>query len=115
MQIPIEPRITQVTDDSSALARPKRPVTPTVAPARANVVANEQEIPAVQASSVLAAPNVTFKRDSNGQIYYIVTDSETGEELRQLPAEEIRKVGEGIAEYLKREQQKQPTHIRVKA
>jgi len=40
-----------------------------------------------------------FGRDANGQIYYVVTDTESGKELREIPAEEIRKVGEGIADY----------------
>lgn len=59
--------------------------------------------------------NVTFRRDSNGQIYYVVTDAQSGKELREVPSQEIRKVGEGIAEYLKREQEKSASHIELKA
>ncbi|HVO57230.1 MAG TPA: hypothetical protein VMT51_05970 [Dongiaceae bacterium] len=50
--------------------------------------------------------NVTFRRDANGQIYYVFSDAETGRELQEVPPEEVRKVGQGIAEYLKQQEQK---------
>ena len=59
--------------------------------------------------------NVTFRRDANGQIYYVVTDAKSGKELREFPPAEVRKVGEGIAEYLKQEEAKNTPHIEVKA
>lgn len=48
-------------------------------------------------------PSVIFRRDAAGQIYYVLTDPQTGRELREVPAEAVRKVGEGIAQYLKQE------------
>ena len=59
--------------------------------------------------------NVTFRRDPKGQIYYVVTDAQSGKELRQVPAEAVRKVGEGIDEYLKQQEAKPNSHIEVKA
>jgi hypothetical protein len=63
----------------------------------------------------LLESNVSFRRDTNGQIYYVVTDAKSGKELRQVPTEEIRKTGEGIAEYLKREQTKTAARLELKA
>jgi uncharacterized FlaG/YvyC family protein len=68
----------------------------------------------VPASGILQA-NVTFRRDSNGQIYYVVTDANSGKELREVPPAEIRKVGEGITEYLKQAEAKSSTHLEEKA
>jgi len=59
--------------------------------------------------------NVTFRRDSQGHIYYVLTDGESGKEIRQVPPSEIRKVGEGIAEYLKKEATKGASHVKTKA
>lgn len=61
--------------------------------------------------------SITFRRDTTGQIYYVLTDVQTGKELREIPPEEVRKVGEGIADYLKHEQEQESsaTHIEVKA
>jgi uncharacterized FlaG/YvyC family protein len=61
--------------------------------------------------------NVTFRRDDAGQVYYVLTDSESGKEIREVPPAEIRKVGEGIAEFLKQEAAKgsSATHVKVKA
>jgi hypothetical protein len=86
-------------------------------PARRRILATEQSVSTQNAAPLPQAsePTVTFRRDANGQIYYVITDSETGKELGQLPPEAVRKVGEGIAEFLKHEQEKQSTHLRVKA
>jgi uncharacterized FlaG/YvyC family protein len=60
---------------------------------------------------------VTFRKDDAGQVYYVLTDSESGKEIREVPPAEIRKVGEGIAEFLKQEAAKgsSATHVKVKA
>lgn len=65
--------------------------------------------------SAPSAPDVAFKRDSAGQIYYVFTDPQTGKELREIPPRELRSVGEGIADYLKQEQEKSTPHVQVKA
>ena len=59
--------------------------------------------------------NVTFRRDAAGQIYYVVTDAATGKEIRELPAEQVRAVAEGIQEFLKAEQSRGAKSREVKA
>jgi hypothetical protein len=59
--------------------------------------------------------NVTFRRDGQGHIYYVLTDGESGKEIREVPPSEIRKVGEGIAEYLKKEATKGASRVKIKA
>jgi hypothetical protein len=61
------------------------------------------------------SPNVTFRRDAKGQIYYVLTDSESGKELREVPPATIRAVSEGIAEFLKSEEAQANAHLEVKA
>ena len=59
--------------------------------------------------------NVVLRRDASGQIYYVVTDAQTGKELREVPPQEVRKVGEGITEYLKQEEAKAQPRLEAKA
>ena len=115
MQIPSDPTANQLAADLAA-SRPPKPRSVTVLTRQTKVPPAEQSV-STQNTSAAASPDssVTFRRDANGQIYYVVTDSESGKELRQIPTEEIRKVGEGIADYLKQEQKKPTPHIQVKA
>jgi hypothetical protein len=75
--------------------------------------AAETQQAAVPAETVPA--NVTFRRDGQGHIYYVLTDVESGKEIREVPSSEIRKVGEGIAEYLKKEATKGTSHVKINA
>lgn len=59
--------------------------------------------------------NVTFRRDEQGQIYYVLTDAQSGKEIREVPTAEIRKVGKGIADYLKQEATKNTSRVRTEA
>jgi len=60
--------------------------------------------------------NVTFRRDQNGRIYYVLTDGKSGKELQEIPPEQVRSVGQGIEEYLKREgAQKDTARVELKA
>jgi hypothetical protein len=68
-----------------------------------------------QASADTLPANITFRRDGQGHIYYVLTDGESGKEIREVPPSEIRKVGEGIAEYLKKEATKGTSHVKIKA
>ena len=77
-----------------------------------NKVAETQQA-AIPADTVPA--NVTFRRDGQGHIYYVLTDVESGKEIREVPSSEIRKVGEGIAEYLKKEATKGTSRLQIKA
>jgi hypothetical protein len=71
------------------------------------------EPPAVQAATLQA--NVTFRRDPKGQIYFVLTDAQSGKEIREVPPAEIRKVGEGIEDYLKQEEAKTTSKLDSKA
>ena len=64
---------------------------------------------------VPAQPAVTFRKDSAGKIYYVVTDSLSGKEIRQIPADAVRKASEGIDEFLKQIEAKEKSHLKVKA
>ncbi len=44
-----------------------------------------------------------------------MTDATTGKELRELPAEQVRAVAEGIQEFLKAEQSRGAKSLEVKA
>ncbi|HUI51043.1 MAG TPA: hypothetical protein VMV61_06995 [Patescibacteria group bacterium] len=59
--------------------------------------------------------DVTFRRDSNGRIYYVVADAKSGEEIMEVPAKAVRDVDQGISDYLKQEGAKGGTHVKVKA
>ena len=64
---------------------------------------------------VPAQPAITFRKDSAGKIYYVVTDSQSGQEIRQIPADAVRKASEGIDEFLKQIEAKEKSHLKVKA
>ncbi len=59
--------------------------------------------------------NITFRQDAAGQIYYVLTDPESGKEIREVPPAEIRNVSEGIADYLKQEATKATSRVKTKA
>ena len=58
--------------------------------------------------------DVTFRRDNNGKIYYVVADAQSGEEILEVPPKAVREVGQGIEDYLKQEESKARAHIEVK-
>jgi hypothetical protein len=93
----------------STLRVTNRPTEPTPTQNKAA----ETQHAAVPADTLPA--NVTFRRDGQGHIYYVLTDGESGKEIREVPPSEIRKVGEGIAEYLKKEATKGTSHVKIKA
>jgi len=59
--------------------------------------------------------DVTFRRDSNGRVYYVVADAQSGQEILEVPPKAVREVGQGIEDYLKQEESKASAHIEVKA
>ncbi len=77
---------------------------------RAATSANTAIVPPPQRQT-----DVTFRRDSNGRIYYVVSDAQSGEEILEVPPKTVRDVGQGIEDYLKQEQSKASSHIEVKA
>jgi len=61
------------------------------------------------------SPDVSFRRDANGQVYYVLTDSQSGKELREVPPATLRSVSQGIEDFLKEEETRASSHIEVKA
>lgn len=61
-------------------------------------------------------PLLTFRQDAAGRTYYVITDPQTGREIGQLPPEEIRDVGEGIAAFVKKQQEESASspHVATK-
>ena len=57
--------------------------------------------------------NITFRRDSNGRVFYVVSDPRSGSEIQELPAQAVRQVGDRIEEFLK-QQAKVTQHVNVK-
>ena len=59
--------------------------------------------------------DVTFRRDNNGRIYYVVADAKSGQEILEIPPKAVRDVGQGIEDYLKQIEAKAGPHVEVKA
>lgn len=59
--------------------------------------------------------NVTLRRDTNGRVYYVVSDAKSGQEILEVPPKALRDVGQGIEDYLKQQQSKASSHVEVKA
>jgi len=53
--------------------------------------------------SVQQQLSLSFRKDTDGTVYYVVTDEQTGQVVREVPAEAVRHVGDGIEQYLKTE------------
>ena len=114
MQIRPDPNAAASGQDLQAQA--PRPANVRTEPSRPVDSQPETEVSDKKASptSGFSEANVTFKRDSDGRIYYVVTDATSGKELRQVPSEEVRKAGEGIEEFLKEKQAAESEHLEVK-
>jgi len=77
---------------------------------RASTAAGAAVVPPVQRQT-----DVTFRRDGNGRIYYVVSDARSGQEILEVPPKAVRDVGQGIEDYLKEEESKAGPHVEVKA
>ncbi|MGA2097377.1 MAG: hypothetical protein ABSH39_13835 [Candidatus Acidiferrum sp.] len=107
---PVEPATT-----STAQPKPERNSIPAQV-ASANAV----EKPEAAADATTVAPlarqtDVTLKRDSNGRIYYSVSDAKSGAEILEVPPKALRDVSQGIEDYLKEEQSKAGARVSAKA
>ena len=83
-------------------------------------VASTVEKAATQSGTAIVTPtqrqtDVTFRRDSNGRIYYIVSDAQSGQEIMEVPAKSVRDVDQGIEEYLKEAESKTGPHVKAEA
>jgi uncharacterized FlaG/YvyC family protein len=45
--------------------------------------------------------NLSFRKDWDGRTYYVVTNAQSGQIVREIPPEEMRQVSRGVEEYLK--------------
>ena len=61
------------------------------------------------------SPNVTYRRDSNGRAYYVFSEAQSGQEIQEVRAKEVRNVAQEIEEYLKQQEAKATSHLNVKA
>jgi len=103
------------------------PVETPTAPARSAAAKEAQARPArpapephaPHASAPVASPvhDVSFNvnRDGDGRIFYVVTNANTGQVIREVPSEEVRKVAHGIAEILKQAQSQKQGKLDTKA
>jgi uncharacterized FlaG/YvyC family protein len=114
----ISPGQTQSTPVESASTsakqvRTERVSTPEPSATTAEIAARAA---ATQAAKPIEDPtNVTLRRDTNGRVYYVVSDANSGEEILEVPPKALRDVGQGIEDYLKEEQSKAGAHVKVKA
>jgi hypothetical protein len=107
------PAAERAAAEAPAVVSP-RASTPPPAPAPQEA-SNPQANGGANASETQVA--FTVQQDASGRIFYVVTDANTGEEIGQLPPEELRNVGEGIAEYVKQREAQSAAnqHIETKA
>jgi hypothetical protein len=103
MTIHLDPAVidaaASVQPGAAAKPAPRSNVSPTApAPKEAR-----KESPAVVPVIGAQEPNITFRRDPNGRVFYVVTDPQSGKELQELPPQDVRHVGERIEEYLKQQ------------
>jgi hypothetical protein len=59
--------------------------------------------------------DVTYRRDSDGRVYYAVSDRKSGQEIYEVPAKVLRDVGQGIEDYLKAQQSSATPQLKIKA
>lgn len=60
------------------------------------------------------SPDVTLRRDPGGQVYYVLTDPQSGKELREVPPTVVRAASQGIEEFLQSEAAREEKHIELK-
>ncbi len=85
-----------------------------------STMASMVEKSSVGAGNAVATPtqrstDVTFRRDGNGRIYYVVSDAKSGEEILEVPPKTIRDMSQSIDEYLQQREAKSGAHVTVKA
>jgi uncharacterized FlaG/YvyC family protein len=116
--------ISRVQGQGAPLEASSSPITQVKAERATTAISAETEISVQKAEatsgSLAAKPvedptNVTVRRDSNGRVYYSVSDAKSGQEILEVPPKALRDVGQGIEEYIKEQQSKASAHVKVKA
>jgi hypothetical protein len=105
---PVEPPSTPATQVKNERAPTPAPSIST--PEKATATASAAAVPPLERPT-----DVTLRRDTNGRVYYVVSDASSGQEILEVPPKAIRDVGQGIEDYLKQAESKASTHIKVKA
>jgi len=98
------------TSTNSSATDVASPVDATPSVTQAAAVAQE-----VSQHNALQQLNLSFRKDTDGTVYYVVTDEQTGQVVREVPAEAVRHVGDGIEQYLKAEAALQPPKTDTRA
>jgi hypothetical protein len=115
MTIHFDPAATDMAANSQSTPAPKPAprsnARPSAAPAAKEA---PKESPAIAPTIGTQALDITFRRDSNGRVFYVVTDPHSGNEIQELPPRDVRQVGERIEEYLKQQQAKAASRINVR-
>ncbi len=105
----------RVTTQRVATQASAKPAPPVVDEEKAPATAHSATTPATAGRQT----TVTFRRDTDGSVYYVVSDARTGDEILQVPPKAVRDAGQGIEEYLKSQESKATatasTRITVKA
>jgi hypothetical protein len=114
---PVQNQGTPVEPPSTPVNQVKLERVTTAAPAETESTVQNA---ATTAGSLTAKPledptNVTLRRDSNGRVYYSVSDAKSGQEILEVPPKALRDVGQGIEDYIKEQQSKASAHVKVKA
>ena len=111
MKVTLDPlQNTPAAEASAPKGRASRQPPPSTPHSEVVSVANQTD-----PAAAFSQPAITFRKDSGGKIYYVVTDSLSGKEIRQIPAYAVRKASEGIDEFLKQVEAKEKSHLKVKA
>ncbi len=92
---------------------------PTLAQASSDVATTNTDT-ALKTAGLSAKPretpnSVTVRRDTNGRVYYSVTDTNSGQEILEIPPKALRTVSQGIEDYVKAAQSKAGAPVDVKA
>jgi hypothetical protein len=94
-------------------ARNDRAPTASLSPATPQKAVNAAG--ALSTNTIDPSTDVTVRRDTNGRVYYMVSDATSGQEILEIPPKALRDVGQGIEDYLKEVQSKATSHVKVKA
>lgn len=71
--------------------------------------------PALAAKPIENPNSVTVRRDTNGRVYYSVTNTNSGQEILEIPPKALRDVSQGIEDYVKAVQSKAGAPVDLKA
>jgi hypothetical protein len=107
-------QIEAITSSTDRPAAPRKTAASTPSP-QASAPARTSENAKLLTTVPVLQANVTLRRDNDGRIFYVFTDAQTGKELREFPASEVRKAGEGVDELLKRAQERAAHSLDTKA